>query len=125
MKGPRPYPGEASAQYGEFGQVTGAAALVRAGACSWEVVTAGKHHACGITAAAPGEPTTGQGAATSVGRRVARLVCKTRPVPGTWTRGLTCLLSRPPHTTARWTLRRLGRNPEPWTLNLDRWSLSP
>ena len=46
----RDYPPEATKQYEEFGQVTAAAALVDAGACSWEVVTAGKHHACGITA---------------------------------------------------------------------------
>jgi hypothetical protein len=37
--------------YEEFGQVTGAAELVSAGACSWEVVTAG-----GGTAAVSGWP---------------------------------------------------------------------
>lgn len=46
----RDYPAEATEQYEEFGQVTGAAALVAAGACSWEAVAAGKHHACGVTA---------------------------------------------------------------------------
>ena len=39
----RDYPAEATAQYEEFGQVTGAGELVvGAGVCSWEVVTAGK-----------------------------------------------------------------------------------
>lgn len=50
----RDYPPAATKPFEEFGQVTGARALVEAGACSWETVAAGKHHACGITAEPPG-----------------------------------------------------------------------
>ena len=52
----RDYPPEATTQYEEFGQVSKARAMVvdGGGVCSWEVVTAGKHHACGITAASAG-----------------------------------------------------------------------
>ena len=51
------FPGEASVAFGEFGQVISAGDVSvwgtwtgGGGTCSWDVVTAGKHHACAIVA---------------------------------------------------------------------------
>jgi hypothetical protein len=53
----RDYPPEATAAFGEYGLVPDAGTLVRAGACSWDVVAVGKDHACGILAV----PASGRG----------------------------------------------------------------
>ena len=46
----REYPPVATAAFDEYGLVSRAGELVRAGACSWDVVAVGKNHACGILA---------------------------------------------------------------------------
>ena len=52
----RDYPPEATAAFGEYGLVPDAGTLVRAGACSWDVVAVGKNHACGILAVPASRP---------------------------------------------------------------------